>query len=130
VSNFNFGATVVLDATPATFVQNYYNFLSQISSAVGQSINTITVTSIQYGSATVNLIVSTPNAYGSSAASSQQANLQNAIASNKTIGGMSVKSSDLALNGAPSGSSSSNNNTVLIVAIVVPIASLSTSLFI
>jgi hypothetical protein len=46
VSAFNFGATVVLTATAATFVQNYYSFLQQISTAVGQSINTITIKSI------------------------------------------------------------------------------------
>ena len=128
VSDFNFGATVVLQVQPSSFVQNYYSFLFNISNAVSQQINTITINSIQYGSATVNLVVSTTNAPGSSAASTQQTNLQNAIAANKTVGGMQVVSSSLILNGAPS--SSSSNQSVLIIAIVVPIASLSTFLFI
>lgn len=129
ISNFNFGASVVLSTTPSNFVSNYYNFLTQISSAVGQQINTITVTNIQYGSATVNFVVSTTNAFGSSAAQTQQTNLQNAITNNQTVGGMQVSSSNLVLNGAPS-SSDSSSNTTLIIAIVVPIAALSTFLFI
>lgn len=132
VSNFNFGSTVVLSTTPSNFVQNYYNFLVQISNAVGQQINTITVSSIQYGSATVNFAVSTTNAFGSPAAQTQQTNLQNAIASNQTIAGMQVSSSTMVLNGAPTpdNNNSNNSNTTLIIAIVVPIASLSTFLFI
>jgi hypothetical protein len=121
---------VVLQAQPSSFVQNYYNFLLQISTSVSQQINTITINSIQYGSATVNFIVSTTNAPGSSGANTQQTNLQNTIGTNNTVGGMRVASSSLVLNGAPSDNSSSNNQTVLIIAIVVPIASLSTFLFI
>lgn len=90
------------------------------------------MTSIQYGSATVNLVVSTPNSYGSSGANTQQTNLQNLITNNNTVGGMTVTSSNLVVNGAPNNnnSSSDNSNTVLIIAIVVPIASLSTYHFI
>ena len=62
VSNYNFGATVVFATNPTSFVQNYYNLLANISTTVGQQINTIAVISIQYGSATVNFIVSTTNA--------------------------------------------------------------------
>ena len=130
MSNFNFGATVVLNTDPTTFVQNYYYFLTNVSNSVGQQVNTITVTNIQYGSATVNFVVSTANTAGSSGASTQQSNLQN-ILNSQTIGGMTVTKSTLVVNGAPStDTSSSNSNTILIIAIVVPIAALSTYCFI
>jgi hypothetical protein len=129
VSTFNFAATVILSTTPSNFVQNYYNFLTQISSTVNQQVNTITISSIQYGSATVNFVVSTPNAYGSAAANTQQTNLQNLIASNQTIANMQVSQSNLVLNGAPS-SDGSSSNTTLIIAIVIPIAALSNLLVI
>lgn len=126
VSSFNYGATVVLNADPTTFVQNYYSFLSNISSSIGQAVNTITVTSIVYGSATVSFTVSTSNAFGSNGASTLQTNLQNTI-SGQSIGGLPVTKSTLTVNGAPSdNSSSSTSNTTLIIAIVVPIVSIST----
>jgi|LakMenE01Jun11ns_1017448.scaffolds.fasta_scaffold9914078_2 hypothetical protein len=132
VSNFNFGSSIVFDTNPSNFVQNYYNLLVQTSSSVSQSINTIFVNSIVYGSATINFTVSTPNAYGTSAATSQQTNLNNFLKSS-TISGMPVLKANLVLNGAPSNNNSdesSNSNTILIIAIVVPIAALSTFLFI
>jgi hypothetical protein len=124
VSNFNFGGSVVFNVNPSTFVSNYYNFLTNIANSVSQQVNTITVNSIVYGSATVNFAVSTPYAFGSSEAQSQQNNLHNLITS-QNIAGMTVTTSNLILNGAPpSNSNTSTSNTVLIVAIVIPIAAL------
>ena len=128
VSNYNFGATVVFATNPTSFVQNYYNLLANISTTVGQQINTIAVISIQYGSATVNFIVSTTNAQGSSAAATQQTNLQNLFVNNQSVAGMQVSTSTVVVNGGAStdnGSSSSSTNTTLIIAIVVPIVALS-----
>lgn len=126
VSNYNFGATVVFSTNPTNFVQNYYNLLANISATVGQQINTIAVISIQYGSATVSFIVSTPNAEGSSAAATQQTNLQNLFVNNQTVAGLPVSTSTVVVNGGTSSSSSSSSstNTTLILAIVIPIAAL------
>jgi len=124
VSNFNFGSSIVFDTNAATFVQNYYNLLVEASNSVSQAVNTIFVNSIVYGSATINFTVSTSNAYGTSAASTQQTNLNNFLQS-KNILGMPVLTGNLVLNGAPSDNSDSNSNTILIIAIVVPIAALS-----
>lgn len=130
VSMFNYGAMVVLNTDPTTFVQNYYSFLSNISSSIGQAINTITVSSIVYGSATVSFTVSTSNSYGSNGATTLQTNLQNTI-SGQSIAGLPVTKSTLTVNGAPSDNGgSSTSNTTLIIAIVIPIASLSTFPFI
>lgn len=123
----------MFDTNPGSFVQNYYNLLVQSSNSVSQSVSTIFVSSIIYGSANISFSISTPNAYGSSAATTQQTNLNNFLKSG-TIAGMTVLKANLVLNGAPSDnnsdSSSSTSNTTLIIAIVVPIAALSNSLFI
>lgn len=130
MSNFNFGSTIVFDTNAGGFVQNYYNLLVQTSNSVGQTVNTIFVNSIVYGSATVNFVISTPNAYASSAAGTQQTNL-NSFLQSKTIAGMSVLKANYVLNGAPSDTSeSSTSNTILIIVIVVPIAALSNCLVI
>jgi hypothetical protein len=134
VSNFNFGSNIMFDTNPSTFVQNYYTLLVQSSQAVSQNVNSIFVYSIVYGSANISFSISTPNAYGSTAATTQQTNLNNFLKSS-TIAGMPVLKANLVLNGAPSNnnnsdSSSSTSNTTLIIAIVVPIAALSNSLFI
>ena len=132
VSNFNFGTNIMFDTNPGSFVQNYYNLLVQSSNSVSQTVSTIFVNSIIYGSANISFSISTPNAYGSSAATTQQINLNNFLKSS-TIAGMTVLKANLVLNGAPSNNnsdSSSTSNTTLIIAIVVPIAALSSSLFI
>jgi hypothetical protein len=126
VSNFNFGGSIVFNVDPSTFVSNYYNFLTNVANSVNQLVNTITINNIVYGSATVNFAVSTPYAFGSVEAQNQQTSLQNLITS-QNIAGMTVTTSNLILNGAPSNNNNGNtgtSNTVLIVAIVVPIASL------
>jgi hypothetical protein len=128
VSNFNFGGSIVFNVDPSTFVSNYYNFLTNIANSVNQLVNTITINNIIYGSATVNFAVSTPYAFGSVEAQNQQKSLQSLLTS-QNIAGMTVTTSNLILNGAPSNNNdngnTSNSNTVLIVGIVVPIASLS-----
>ena len=132
VSSFNYGASVVLNTDPTTFVTNYYNFLTNISTSIGQAINTITISSIVYGSATVTFTVSTSNAAGSNGATTLQTNLQNTISA-QSIAGLPVTKSTLTVNGGPSDNSSDNSsssNTTLIIAIVVPIVSISTSLLI
>jgi hypothetical protein len=128
ISNYNFGATVVFNTNPTNFVQNYYNLLANISATVSQQINTIAVMSIQYGSATVNFIVSTSNAEGSSAANTQQANLQNLFTANQVVAGLPVSTSTVVVNGGTSSSSESSTNTTLILAIVIPIVAVSTNI--
>lgn len=133
VSNFNFAIQVVLTpSTNSAFAGQFYSFLTSVAQAAGQSISTIAVTSLVYGSVTVNAQISTTNAPGSAAANTQQTNINNAITS-PTLGGMTVKSSTLTLIGVPTptptpddNSSGLSDNTILIIAIVVPIGSIST----
>jgi hypothetical protein len=134
VSNFNFGIQVVLTpSTNSAFAGQFYSFLTSIAQAAGQSISTIIINSLVYGSVTVNAQISTTNAPGSTAANSQQTSINSAITS-PTLGGMTVKSSTLTQNGVPTPTptptpddSGLSANTILIIAIVVPIGSISTS---
>lgn len=89
ISSFYFGVVVQFDVNPSTFLSNYYNFLLQIANSVNQNIGSIIVNSITYGSAAVDLSVTTTAAQGSSTASSQQSNLTNAVTST-TLANMPV----------------------------------------
>lgn len=89
ISTFYFGVTIKFNVNPSTFLNNYYNFLLQTANSVNQNINSILVNSIVYGSATVDLSVTTTAAQGSSAASTQQSSLTT-LASSQSIASMPV----------------------------------------
>lgn len=138
ISDFNFNVNVVFSVnSPSDFVNNYYNLLATIANKIGQNINTISVSSIVYGSATVNFVVSTTNAAGSTGANNQLSGLQSLLMTNTTVAGMTVTTSTVVTNSPPndnsnsdSGSSSGlSNTTIIIIAVVVPIGSISTKFY-
>ena len=90
--------------------------LANISSTVGQQINSITVVDIQYGSVAIDLLISTKNTQSSPGANTQFINLQNLLIQNEYVATMQISSSTVVINGAQEQS----NSTVLIIAIVVP----------
>jgi len=81
ISPFYFGVQITFDVNPSTFLNNYYNFLLQLSSSINQNIGSIIVNSIMYGSASVDLSVTTTATQGSDTASAQQTNLTNIVTS-------------------------------------------------
>ena len=131
LSNFYYLVSVVFNVDLAVFENNYLNFMNQIASAAGVSINDITVLSIVSGSVTVTMAISSPNAPGSQAAITAQNNIQNLIQNGTTIDNMPITSSSLTTQG---GSNDNNNGgggglsttAIILMAVLIPLGVIST----
>jgi hypothetical protein len=126
VSNFNFQTQTVLNANTTFFNQNYLSFLNSVANAAGVTLTSVTVLSINYGSVTVTMLVSTENSPGSSQAIDQQNNLQTTLS--KSVAGMPVVSNSVTTNGGSNNNSDNNSGlsetTIIILATVIPVGTL------
>ena len=121
ISRFKVTINAVFNVNASNFVSNFYSLLRTVSDTVNQDINTIAVLSIVYGSAAVQMDVSTPTADNSA----QTQNISSLFSSGN-VGSMQLSSSSVTTTGTNSTSNSnsddsSSDDTTLIVAIVVPI---------
>jgi len=122
VSIFSFGIHLVLNpAANSLFTNNYFAILSSIASTMNADINCISVTSIVYGSVTIDFIVSTSATQGSADAQTQQGNLQNLL-NNSTVASIPITSFSLVLNGVSSSSSGGLTRfEIIIIATTIPL---------
>ena len=133
VSNFNFVISTTLGVTLAVFQNNYVSFINQIASAASVKAKDILVLSIVSGSVTVNMQVNAPGGQNSNAATTAQNNLNSLLSQGNTIANMGVTASSITTAG---GSSSDDDNsglstqTIIILAVVIPVGTLRTYLFI
>jgi len=79
ISNFQFTANVVLQATAGVFTSNYYQFLLAVATAIAQQTNTILIQSIVYSSSDITMAIATNFAPGSTQAQNQQSNLNSVL---------------------------------------------------
>lgn len=105
ISSFYFAVSVQFSVTPSVFLNNYYNFLLQLSASINQNIGTVLVNSIVYGSATASLSVTTTATQGSSTAATQQQNLTTFTTQGTTIANMAILTSSVASTTTSGGSS-------------------------
>lgn len=130
ISNFNVRASAVLSSatTPANFNDQLSSFLQSIANSAGVSINAITILSINYGSITIDFVVSTSAEPGSTAAVNLQNSVTNTLSSG-SVGGLSVTSSSVSNSVGSStnnGESGLSRTTIIILATVIPIGTLCT----
>jgi hypothetical protein len=116
---------------PAVFNQNYLGFLNAAATAMQASVNVVTVLSIVYGSVTITMLISSTNAPGTSAAITQQQNLQAALSG--TVAGMQVTATTITTNGGENGGGGGNNSnpntglsktSIIIIAVFAPIVTI------
>jgi len=125
ISNFNFNVNIYLSpVTPSAFMNNYYNFLIQVAGSINQNVNSISVSSIVYGSANITMSVNTAATQGSSQANAQQQNLTS-LAKSSTIASMPVLTSSVSTATTNSNGGSTviveDNTTTIILAVVIPV---------
>lgn len=123
VSNFNFQVVCVLGVTTGIFNQQYSSFLNAVANSINDTLDSINVLSINYGSVTITMLINSNGNDGSNAASLQQTNLQNTLAG--TVAGMQVQSTKITINGGGNNNNNSDSGlsrtTIIILATVIPI---------
>lgn len=130
-SNFNFQVQTTLGVSLSVFTSNYVNFLNQIASAAGVTVNNIVILSIVSGSVTVNMLVNSNSAPGSSGATDSLNNLNNLLKNGSSIANMGITSTTITTNGDTSDNSGGlSTTTIIILATVIPIGVLCTYQFI
>jgi len=133
ISNFNYLVSIVFNVDLNIFQNNYLNFMNQIASAAGVSINDISVISIVSGSVTINMAITSPNPPGSQGAINAQNNLNNLIQQGSTVNNMLITSSSVTPQGGsnnPDNSGGLSTTDIILMAVLIPVGVLRTYKFI
>jgi len=121
MSSFNYAVTAIFAVNLTTFMNNYLTSLKQIASSAGVGVTNLIVLSITSGSVVVNMQITSFSPAGSSAATTNQNNLNNLLASGN-IGNMPVSSFTLTTNGGTNSNTDSglSTTTIIILAVCIP----------
>ena len=133
ISSFNYEITITFSAntTAQTFNLQINQLIADLATAANDSYKSVTILNIAYGSIIVKAIVSSSFLSASTLAATQQNNISSLL-QNGTVGGMSIATSTLLINGASTSSNSDTYGTIstrdiIILSVLIPLGCICTN---